>query len=456
MASHPGANSAEPASPHAAGLVAQADGFVYLHGQPLRLPPKEGAVLHLLLRTWPQVVSKDSFAQQVWVNQSMSDESLARCVAQLRQCVPLQPLLAIQSVYGRGYRLEMRPAPSSAAPTTAPAGHSRLLQDAMAAPQHVEALMHARQLIPQRTPLALQRAEALLRSLLTQAPDYLGAKLAYAECLACSMSSGLGVDRARLAEALAQLQQVQQVAPLAPGLLAEMAHLLDCTWQFGAAAALHTQILQTGAQDASSHYYHGWHLLATGQAPRAVAALRLARQLNPFSVNAAILLARALTFVGEPAAALEQARQAHMAAPESLQASIYFLASQAYHQPTPDLLTQARSVLLGPALWTYASSSLAFVLARCGAGDEALHLIRTVDADLPSMRAHFVSTFLLLGQPNEAMRRAWEALEAGCGPLPTLLRAPENQALRQHPDFVRLVQQVPGWTGEHQGTPSGI
>ncbi len=145
-----------------------------------------------------------------------------------------------------------------------------------------------------------------------------------------------------------------------------------------------------------------------------------------------------------------------MAAPESVQASIYFLASQAYHQPSPDLLAQARAVLLGPATWTYASSSLAFVLARCGAGDEALRLIRTVDTDLPSMRAHFISTFLLLGQSDQAMQRAWDALDAGCGPLPTLLRAPENQALRRHADFERLVQRVPGWSAGSQVLPKPL
>ncbi|MES2581724.1 MAG: winged helix-turn-helix domain-containing protein [Pseudomonadota bacterium] len=447
MTSPDRATAADAPSPQTVGLVAQGDGFVYLQGQPLRLPPKEGAVLHLLLREWPRVVSKDTFAQQVWLGHSMSDESLARCVAQLRQCVPLQPLLAIQSVYGRGYRLELLA--SAAPPVAAPAlaGHSRLLQDAMAAPRHVEVLMHARQLIPQRTPLALQRAQALLRDLLEQAPDYLGAKLAYAECLTATMSSGLGVDRARLADALTHLQQVQQLAPQAPGLLAEMAHLLDCTWHFAAAADMHAQAAQTSALDASAHYYLGWHLLATGQATQAVAALRQAQQLNPFSVNVAILLARALTFVGEPNAALEQARQAHTAAPESVQASVYFLASQAYLCPTSELLTQARAVLLGPATWTYAASSLAFVLARCGAADEALQLVHTADAHTPNMRANFISTLLLLGQPDQAMQRAWDAVHEGCGPLPTLLRAPENRALRRHADFEHLVRMIPGWVG---------
>jgi hypothetical protein len=103
--------------------------------------------------------------------------------------------------------------------------------------------------------------------------------------------------------------------------------------------------------------------------------------------------------------------------------------------------------LLGPATWTYASSSLAFVLARCGAEDEALRLIHTMDADTPGIRANFIGPLLLLGESEQAMQRAWDAAREGCGPLPVLLHAPENRALRQHADFERLAGMIPGWAG---------
>ena len=96
---------------------------------------------------------------------------------------------------------------------------------------------------------------------------------------------------------------------------------------------------------------------------------------------------------------------------------------------------------------------LAFVLARCEAGDEALQLVITADAHTPSIRANFISTLLPSGQQDQAMRRAWYSVHEGCSPLPTLLCAPENRALRQHADFGHLVRMIPGWAGGHRDTP---
>lgn len=201
-----------------AGLLACADGFVYLHGSPLALPPKEQAALHLLISEWPKVVSKERFAQQVWPGQDMSDESLARCMAQLRKPLSRCTRLRIQSVYQRGYRLVVpQEAALPALPTLVPgAVHARLLHDALAQPAHVAVLTHARQLVQQRTPASLQHAEQLLTELIAQAPGYLAAPLALAECLACQISSGLALDCTPALRGLALLDQVRQAAPDTP------------------------------------------------------------------------------------------------------------------------------------------------------------------------------------------------------------------------------------------------
>lgn len=321
-------HSARVHGPGEAGLSVQDDGFVYFRGHPLALPPKERAVLHLMVRGWPHVISKDQFAREVWTRQAMSDESLARCVTRLRQMAPPELGLAIQPVYGRGYRLVLEPAQVEETALTA-ASHGRLLHDAMAPVQLVETLTHARQLIQQRTPVALLRAEALLRDLTGTAPQYMAAQVAHAECLAYCISSGIRQDRALIDAGLSRLAMVEEAAPTTPGLHAERAHLLDCAWRFDEAAHSHVLALQDASGDAAAHMYHGLHLLYTGQAQEAVRALRSARQLNPSSVNIAILLARALVFVGDAAGALEEARMCHQSAPEHLQAYAYFLSCRA-------------------------------------------------------------------------------------------------------------------------------
>jgi len=281
--------------PAASALLAEQSGTVSLGGVPLLLPPKEQAVLHLLLRSWPNAVSKDDFAHHIWRAQEMSDAGLARCVAQLRQRLPASAGVTIHAVYGRGYRLAKSPSAETSASDRV--GHPRLLWAAMAAPRQVEALVQARQWTQQRTESSLRRAQDLLRSLLTEAPAYSAAQLAYAECLCATITCGLRVPKVLLETSLMQLQQLSDRTESPPGLHADLAHLLDCLWRFDEARAMHLVALQTSPDDVQTHGYWGWHLLATGQAAAAAQALKTATQLNPFAINLHLLAARAFKIV---------------------------------------------------------------------------------------------------------------------------------------------------------------
>ena len=427
-----------PTGPRPGGLgyTAADDGDVCHHGRPLALPPKERAVLHLLLRQWPRTVSKEQFARQVWADQPMSDESLARCIAQLRQALPPATGLALRAVYRRGYRLEV-----AAALDDAPA-HGRLAHAAMAPPHQVETLTHARQLVQQRTAEALARAEQLLRALIDEAPDYFAAQLALAECLAATVSCGLAVRRERIDEALAQLDRLATDAPRMPGLWAETAHLLDCAWRFDEAAALHERALASSPLDAATHYYRGWHLLATDRPREAVQALEQALRLNPFSVYMAILLARALATAGEPEAALARARRTRENAPEHRAAALHLLGVQAMVAPSPALATQALELLPDPASWVFAASTLGYVLARCGEADAAARVIAGTDMNNPSEQATHVAALALLGRRAEAMDRLERAAAEGCGHLPLVLLATENHGLRSDPRWPAIAARV--------------
>lgn len=429
-----------PTGTHPGGLgyTAADDGDVCHHGRPLALPPKERAVLHLLLRLWPRTVSKEQFARQVWAGQPMSDESLARCIAQLRQALPPATGLALRAVYRRGYRLEVA-ASANEAPSPA---HGRLAHAAMAAPHQVETLTHARQLVQQRTAEALVRAERLLRALIDEAPDYLAAPLALAECLAATVSCGLAVRRERIDEALAHLDRVAHGAPHMPGLWAESAHLLDCAWRFDEAAALHERALASSPLDAATHYYRGWHLLATDRPREAVAALEQAMRLNPFSVYMAILLARALATAGDPEAALARARRTRENAPEHRAAALHLLGVQALVAPSPALAAQALALLPDPAAWVFAASTLGYVLARCGETDAAARVIAGTQQGNPSEQATHVAALALLGRRDEAMDRLERAAAEGCGHLPLVLLATENHGLRSEPRWPAIAARV--------------
>src|SRR3989442_7721742 len=69
-------------------LALDPQGFPLWQGELLDLPPKERAVLSLLIRQRPQVVSKQAFADAAWSGRPMSDERLARCVNRLPRVLP--------------------------------------------------------------------------------------------------------------------------------------------------------------------------------------------------------------------------------------------------------------------------------------------------------------------------------------------------------------------------------
>lgn len=83
------------------------DGKVLLKKEEkLKVPPKEMAVLHLLVIRAGEIVSKGDIIREVWKGVTVSDESLTRCIYALRQTL-VSPgnISIIETIYGVGYRL---------------------------------------------------------------------------------------------------------------------------------------------------------------------------------------------------------------------------------------------------------------------------------------------------------------------------------------------------------------
>lgn len=436
------------ATPTMLGLEIDKNGFVHYRSVPLILPPKARAVLQLLLQEWPAVVPKRRFAQDIWRG-AMSDDSLARCMTQLRDALAGVARVKIRAVYGEGYQLYV----VDAAVPAHQGMHLRLLDTAMAEPALAETLLHARALIQQYTPSSLLRAEDLLRGLMEHAPDYVPAKIAFAESLAGQVSCGLGLRPARIDEGLALIDAAERRAPDAAGLWSQRAHLLDCAWRFDEAADWHERALAVGMGDPGTHYHHGWHLLACGEFDAAVDAMMRAYALAPFSRGLTTMLARTLSFADRAENGLEYARKAYADHPDSLQAYIYLLTYEAYLNPCAALVDQFMQIKLGRGSWSFAASSMAYGLARCGAFDAAAAVIARHDNDNPSMRATFTSALLLLGETEAAQARIADAAELACGFLPLSMRAPENRLLQQHPAYDAVAARVFAALPEDQRRP---
>ena len=238
------------------------------------------------------------------------------------------------------------------------------------------------------------------------------------------------------------IDEAERRAPDAAGLWSQRAHLLDCAWRFDEAADCHVRALDVGTGDPTTHYHHGWHLLACGEFDAAVDAMKRAYALAPFSCGLATMLARTLTFADQAENGLVYARKAYTDHPDSVQAYIYQLTCEAYVNPRPALVDQFRQIKLGPGSWSFAASSMAYGLARCGAHDAAAAVIARHDTDNPSMRATFTSALLLLGEAEAAQARIADAAELGCGFLPLSMRAPENRLLHRHPAYEAVAARV--------------
>ena len=417
------------------GLDIDKNGFVHYQSTPLALARKEKGVLQLLLRDWPAMVRKACFAREVW-DGDMSDESLARCVTSLRGALKGIAGIQIRAIYGQGYQLRVdAPAVPLAEIMAPPVGYSRLLDAARVAPVLAETLMHARALIQQRTHSSLERAEALLRTMMAQAPDYAPAKIAFAECLGGQVSCGWALRPAQLEEGQQLLAGVARQFPHTAGLWSQKAHLLDCSWHFDKAEPLHERALSIKADDAATHYHYGWHALACGRPPRAVQAFLEAYALAPFSAALCIMLARAYTFVGEADIARGYARKAYEDHPDSSQAYVFWLVSEAIASPRAALVDRLMDIPLSALSWSFAPPSVSYGLALCGALDAAAAIVDRSAADNPSLRATFTSTQLLLGDAEGAQTRIEAAAALGVGYLPISLLWPANARLRDHPRY---------------------
>ena len=398
-------------------LSLDAQGFPLAEGGPLALPPKPRAVLALLIERRPAVVSKQAFAELAWGGRPMSDESLARCISLLRRMLPAG---AIESVYGHGYRLAPLPQSVPVAPAPAP---SRAPSPAV-----MDAWLHARQLAQSRSPAALHRAAQLLRRIVAEQPGFAAARVSLAQALAASLSWGLlpGPDVA--AEGFAHLESAERIAPDVPGLVSTRAWLLDLSWRFEAADALHRQALQR-KDDPEALFLYGWHLVARGRPHEALPPLRKALAEQPYSAPLRLILARALAHSGELAAALAEIDACCHEHPGSTVAACYRLGIAAALRPGSGLAEAMRQLAQGPDAPPFAQGVLSYALARDGQVEAARAVIATAPSHAPCQALHHAPALAALGELEAGSALLEAAFAVRCGALPMALGDPANAPL---------------------------
>ena len=419
--------------PVSAGFDIDRDGFVSYKDSLLFLPPKERGAFRLLLNAWPKVVLKEDFSKNVWAGR-MSDESLARCVTQLRRALSSLGVVQIDAFYGQGYRLAILSDKVRRLSVVPAMVQSTLKSDAVKPHAAlVEACIHARQLLERRSLDAFSQAESILKNVIAKAPDYMVAKLLLAQYVVDRALFDANIQRSQIDDALGQLRTIQDSEPYLQGLQSLTGHLLDCKWHFDEARIAHEQALQMSPDDDVAYYRYGIHLIITNASSEAISALRSAAQLNPFSPNIAVGLVRAYACANmDPSEVLAQARNAHSSHPDSPWAYLNLLYTLAWIDPQPELAHAARYfVQKDRHTHTFTSRFVAYILARCGDHAGALEIIEKHSG----INHIYLAALIAMEMLDEAMTKVKVAAETGFGILPFSISFPECAALKQHPDY---------------------
>ncbi|PFH11792.1 hypothetical protein BCF11_4254 [Collimonas sp. PA-H2] len=372
----------------------------------------------------------------------MSNESLARCMAQLRRVLSHIGMIKIDSLYGLGYRLSIQPGDVDAS-TQFPADRGQQSGTVKVHPSVAAACFYAQQVLQNHSPTAYDRAESIINHVISQAPDYIPAQLVLAQCKANRAISGTPGSPQAIDEALKILASIERAEPGASGLHSQKAYLLDGKWRFNEARLMHEQALLLAPESPATHFNHGLHLLATGAAADAVTAFRSAIELNPFSPEQSIMHARALAAAGASASDIVgHAREAYRIHPDSQQVYLYLLGMLAFADPQPELAHAARHITLSRSSWIYAAGTISYVLAQCGDREGALELIAAQATASVNIRVTHLAALIALDLVDDAVLRVKEAAHVGYGNLPILLSFVENAALKQRSEYSAILAHI--------------
>ncbi|MFO1109305.1 MAG: winged helix-turn-helix domain-containing protein [Bradyrhizobium sp.] len=416
------------------------DGLIFFDRKLLVLPPKERAALSLLLRFSPDPVSKDRFADEVWGQSEMSDESLARCVSHLRRLLPLDTGITIRPVYGFGYQLSVPILQETTTRTLSK--HSRLVDAAIGHPRWVETLLHARNLMDGRDATAINCAREILRNLVAEAPHYMPARVLLIENLALFAVWSSDPNGELISEAEYHVSVVSQRAPKTPGLAAISGHVCDISRRFDEADLHFMRAASENADDPNTHYLRGLHMHWIGKPLEAVQLMRRAVELRPHSVTYKVVLARQEYVAGNFQKAMDTSSSVRSEAENdpTYRSHLRFLETLMGGKPS-DAENVHSEV---PLSYIFGRSHLSHHFAKLGEREKAIEIIRRFGSSGAERAASFLPALLELGLIDEAMERVEAALNAKVGFLPGLLRKPENARLAIHPRYGKLKLEMFG------------
>jgi len=391
-------------------------------GKVIKIPPKEQALLSLLLRNADQVVSHEMIESEIWPRQSISPSSVSRCVYSLRGILGGQREEYIETIPKRGYRF-VKPVISADGEVATPVFARMGNVSPLAYSHFIEGLAQANR----PDPASQERAVALFQEANGIEKGFPTALGAIAECRAYQAVWGFK----SAPEARRLVKQAYQAALSAdPNLISA---LCVKSWAEGVLQRRFDVALRTIdvaiEQDptyAKAQVYRSWIMRSAGRVQACISAARAAHQIDPHSLLIRHALSWSLFCARQVKEALGIENKILKIDPGDVVAGAYAGIISAYMGRHRDGVTLCRQAYEASNRNPAIAAALSYALAESGAHDEAHRLAEdTVQRKRPyTLRPHLAMTFVSLGDPESAVRLLLEAHKSGCPWAPCALIDP--------------------------------
>jgi len=378
----------------------------------IRLPPKEMALLELLVQSRGEVVTHEAIYDYLWPRQSIGYPSLARCVYSLRKALGPEGNELIKTVPKRGYRLAV-PVESSAEQDHLSAVESTVQTHPLAHAHFQAGLASASHPGAESLERALHWFGAAVRA----DPDYAAAHAAVAEIRLFQSIRGFIHPRNALRMGLDSCDAALRSDPKsvqALGVRGWFTALMGGDLEQGMKSVEYAR--QLDPKFSRTYVYLSWIHRARGASEAALECTTKAVELDPHAVFSRHAHAVSLFQAGKNTEAFKQEEWVSKNYPSDDIAKGYrsvFLASLGRHQEALDAAYQALDMSQHiPSVW----GAIAWCMVVCGEPEEARRLIKEAyAARLPRCpRPLMVPALVALGDSDRAFALLREAREEQC------------------------------------------
>jgi DNA-binding winged helix-turn-helix (wHTH) protein len=378
----------------------------------VRLPPKEMALLELLVLNQGKVVKHETIYHHLWPHQSVGYQSLVRCVYSLRNALQPEGREYIRTIPKRGYRLTV--------PADSPwmCSHRSALESSIqTTPQAYSHFQAGLASANNPDPDSMERALYWFRESLRFDPDYAAAHAAIAEVSMIQCFRGFIQPQEGLRVGLDACHIALSIDPnivQAVSLRGLFEALQQGEMETGKKSLAYAQRLDPGYS--RNYAYEALVHRAEGNLQAAIASAVHAVELDPHSRYNSAVRDITLFLLGKVNEALDFERQILEHHPKEDLAHAFISIFLATLGDCPQALEFAHKALALapdiPATWGF----LTWPLAVCGKTEEAADLLeKAYSAQLPRCpRPIMTPALVALGRTDEALSLLNEARVEQC------------------------------------------